>query len=205
MTPRPMRARHPAILAAAVEVTRERGLEHTSMNDVAERAGTNASSVLYWLASKPELLTIALTAAEESFYRELEAALAKLGSARERMVRLIEAATGWGDYEAALWIDLWSRALRDEEHAGVREQLDERWRRTISAVVAEGQQAGEFGRGDPDELGLLLGALMDGFAVQIALGDQTGTPERARDLCLRVAGRELDCELCAPERSPALR
>ncbi len=205
MTQSPLRARHPAILAAAVETIRERGLERTSVADVAERAGTNSSSVLYWLASKPELLTIALTAAEDSFYRELEADLAKLGTARERMVRLIEAATGWGDYEAALWIDLWSRALRDEELAGVREQLDERWRRTIAAVVSEGRRAGEFGRGDPDELGLLLGSLMDGFAVQIALGDKTGTPERARDLCLRVAGRELDCELCASERSPALR
>jgi AcrR family transcriptional regulator len=40
MTPRPLRARHPAILAAAVEVIRERGLEHTSVADVAERAET---------------------------------------------------------------------------------------------------------------------------------------------------------------------
>jgi AcrR family transcriptional regulator len=205
MTSRPLRARHPAILAAAVEVIRERGLERTSVADVAERAETTTSSVLYWFASKPELLTIALTAAEESFYRELEADLAKLGTARERMVRLIEAATGWGDYEAALWIDLWSRALRDDELAGVRQQLDERWRRTIAAIVAEGREAGEFGRVDPDEVGLLLGSLLDGFAVQIALGDPVGTAERARGLCLRVAGRELGCELCESEPSPALR
>jgi AcrR family transcriptional regulator len=205
MSARPLGARHPAILAAAVEVIRERGLERTSVADVAERAGTSPSSVLYWFASKPELLTIALTAAEESFYRELEADLAKLGSARERMVRLIEAATGWGDYEAALWIDLWSRALRDDEMAGLREQLDERWRRTIAAIVSEGQRTGEFGRANADELGLLLGSLMDGFALQIALGDKTGTAERARDLCLRVASRELNCELCASELSPALR
>ena len=201
----PLRARHPAILAAAVEVIRERGLERTSVADVAERADTTSSSVLYWFASKPELLTIALTAAEESFYRELEADLAKLGTSRERMLRLIEAATGWGDYEAALWIDLWSRALRDDELAGVRQQLDERWRRTIAAIVAEGRETGEFGRVDPDELGLLLGALLDGFAVQIALGDPAGTAERARELCLRVAGRELGCELCGSEPSPALR
>ena len=71
MSPRPLldRARHPAILAAAVQVIRERGLESTSVADVAERAGTSASTVLYWFASKGELLTIALTAAEESFYQ----------------------------------------------------------------------------------------------------------------------------------------
>ena len=95
--------------------------------------------------------------------------------------------------------------LRDEELAGVREQFDVRWRRTIAAIVREGQEAGEFGSVDPDELGLLLGCLLDGFAVQVALGDLEGTAERARELCLRVAGRELDCELWDSEHSVARR
>lgn len=187
--------RRPAILAAAAEVIRERGLENTRVVDVAERAGTSAPSVLYWFASKGELLTVALTAAEENFYQQLHASLAELGSARDRIVRLIESASGTGDYDAALWIDLWARALRDEEMAGIREQLDVRWRRTIAAIVKEGQEAGEFGPTDPDELALLLGSLLDGLSVQIALDDPAGTPERARELCLRLAGRELGCDL----------
>jgi AcrR family transcriptional regulator len=190
----------PAILAAAAEVIRERGLENTSVADVAERAGTSAPSVLYWFASKGELLPIALTAAEENFYQQLDASLAGLDSARDRLVRLIEFATGKGDYEATLWIELWAKALRDEELAGIREQFDLRWRRRIAAIVSEGQDSGEFGPGDPEEVGLLLGSLMDGFDVQIALGDREGTADRARDLCLRVAGRELGCDF-----SPALR
>jgi AcrR family transcriptional regulator len=197
MSPRPRldHVRRPAILAAAAEVIRERGLENTRVVDVAERAGTSAPSVLYWFASKGELLTVALTAAEENFYQQLHASLAELGSARDRIVRLIESASGTGDYDAALWIDLWARALRDEEMAGIREQLDLRWRRTIAAIVKEGQEAGEFGPTDPDELALLLGSLLDGLSVQIALDDPAGTPERARELCLRLAGRELGCDL----------
>jgi AcrR family transcriptional regulator len=197
MSPRPRldHVRRPAILAAAAEVIRERGLENTRVADVAERAGTSAPSVLYWFASKGELLTVALTAAEENFYEELDASLAELGSARERIVRLIESASGTGDYDATLWIDLWAKALRDEELAGIRLQLDTRWRETIAAIVRAGQEAGEFGPTDPDELALLLGSLLDGFSVQIALGDPAGTPERARELCLRLAGRELGCDL----------
>jgi AcrR family transcriptional regulator len=199
MSPRPRldHVRRPAILAAAAEVIRERGLENTRVVDVAERAGTSAPSVLYWFASKGELLTVALTAAEENFYQQLHASLAELGSARARLVRLIESATGTGDYDAALWIDLWAKAMRDEELAGIREQLDLRWRRTIATIVREGQDAGEFGRTDPDELALLLGSLLDGLSVQIALGDPDGTPERARELSLRLAGRELGCDLTA--------
>ena len=199
MSPRPRldHVRRPAILAAAAEVIRERGLENTRVVDVAERAGTSAPAVLYWFASKGELLTVALTAAEENFYEQLDTSLAALGSGRERLVRLIESASGTGDYDATLWIDLWAKALRDEELAGIREQLDSRWRETIAAIVRDGQAAGEFGATDPDELALLLGSLLDGFSVQIALGDPDGTPERARELCLRLAGRELDCDLTA--------
>jgi AcrR family transcriptional regulator len=197
MSPRPRldHVRRPAILAAAAEVIRERGLENTRVVDVAERAGTSAPSVLYWFASKGELLTVALTAAEENFYEQLEARLAQLGSARDRLVALIESASGTGDYDAALWMELWAKALRDEELAGIREQLDERWRGTIAGIVREGQEAGEFGPTDPDQLALLLGSLLDGFAVQIALGDGAGTPERARELSLRLAGAELGCDL----------
>lgn len=199
MSPRPRldHIRRPAILAAAAEVIRERGLENTRVADVAERAGTSAPSVLYWFASKSELLTVALTAAEENFYQQLEASLADLGTACERIVRLIESASGTGDYDATLWIDLWARALRDEELAAIREQLDLRWRRTIAAIVREGQEAGEFGPTDPDELALLLASLLDGLAVQIALGDTDGTSERAREICLRLVGRELGCDLTA--------
>jgi AcrR family transcriptional regulator len=199
MSPRPRldHIRRPAILAAAAEVIRERGLENTRVADVAERAGTSAPSVLYWFASKSELLTVALTAAEENFYQQLDASLADLGTARERIVRLIESASGTGDYDATLWIDLWAKALRDEELAAIREQLDLRWRRTIAAIVSEGQEAGEFGPTDPDELALLLASLLDGLAVQIALGDPEGTSERAREICLRLVGRELGCDLTA--------
>jgi AcrR family transcriptional regulator len=199
MSPRPRldHVRRPAILAAAAEVIRERGLSDTRVVDVAERAGTSAPAVLYWFASKGELLSVALTAAEENFYQQLDERLAELDSARDRMVALIESATGTGDYDAALWMDLWAKALRDEDLAGIREQLDERWRGTIAAIVRDGQEGGEFGPTDPDQLALLLASLLDGFAVQIALGDSVGTPDRAREIALRLAGSELGCDLIA--------
>ena len=197
MSPRPRLAdeRRPAILAAAAEVIRERGLEHARVADVAERVGTSAPAVLYWFASKGELLNEALTTAEERFYEELSGELAGLGSARERLVRVIESWSGDGDYDSALWIELWSRALRDEQLAATRAELDGRWRRMLAAVIREGQEAGEFGPADADDVGLLLCSLLDGLMVQITLADAEVPPERARDLCLALAGRELDCEL----------
>ena len=66
--------------------------------------------MLYWFASKGELLKEALTAAEESFYEELDTELEpRSAAARERLVRLIESASDTGDYDATLWIELWAR------------------------------------------------------------------------------------------------
>jgi AcrR family transcriptional regulator len=197
MSPRPRldHVRRPEILAAAAEVIRERGLENARVVDVAQAAGTSAPSVLYWFSSKAELLKEALTSAEERFYAELAEDLGRIDSARERLVHIVESGAGDGDYDAALWMELWAKALRDEGLAETRAELDGRWRGTIATVVREGQQSGEFGPKDPDEFAVLMASLLDGLAVQIALEDAQVTSERVRDLALKLAERELGCEL----------
>jgi len=201
MSPRPRldHVRRPALLAAAAAVIRERGLENVRVSDVAERADTSAASVLYYFASKAELLKEALTSAEEDYYEELDGDLAGLDSARDRLVRIVAGGAADGDYDSALWMELWARALRDPDLAATRAELDDRWRRTIAEVVAYGQDRGEFGPADPETFALVLGALLDGLAVQIALNDSQVTAGRARELGLAFAERELQCELRSME------
>ena len=197
MSPRPRldHVRRPELLAAAAAVIRERGLENARVVDVADEAGTSAPSVLYYFASKAELLKEALTSAEEGFYEELEIELSGIEGARERMLRIVHYGAGEGDYDAALWMELWARALRDPELAATRAELDGRWRRTIADVVRYGQERGEFGPADPEEFAVLLASLLDGLAVQIALRDMEVTPDRVRELAVKLAERELGCEL----------
>jgi AcrR family transcriptional regulator len=197
MSPRPRldHVRRPELLAAAAAVIRQRGLENARVADVADAAGTSAPSVLYYFASKAELLKEALTSAEERFYEDLALELEEIESAGERLLRIVETGAGEGDYDAALWMELWARALRDGELAATRAELDGRWRRTIAEVVRYGQERREFGPADPEEFAVLLASLLDGLAVQIALRDMEVTPERVRELALKLAERELGCEL----------
>ncbi len=174
---------------------RQRGLENARVADVAEQAGTSAPSVLYYFASKAELLKEALTSAEERFYEDLARELERIDSPRERIVHIIHSAAGEGDYDAALWMELWARALRDPELAATRAELDGRWRRSIADAVRYGQERGEFGATDPEEFAVVLASLLDGLAVQIALRDMEVTPDRVRELALKRAERELGCEL----------
>ena len=197
MSPRPRldHVRRPELLAAAASVIRQRGLEHARVADIADGGRDERASVLYYFASKAELLKEALTSAEERFYEDLALELEGIESARERLLRIVASSAGEGDYDAALWMELWARALRDPELAATRAELDGRWRRTIAEVVRYGQERGEFGAADPEEFAVLLASLLDGLSVQIALRDKEVTPDRVRELALKLAERELGGEL----------
>jgi AcrR family transcriptional regulator len=196
MSPRPTtgHVRRPAILKAAAEVIAERGVIGTRIADVAERAGTSAPGVLYWFASKDELLTEALSAADDRFYLQLGDELERLDGARARLARIVELWPADGDDETVLWMELWVRALRDPVVNVARERLDRRWRTAIADVVRDGQAAGEFAHIDPVEFALTLGALMDGFAIQLALRDPAVTPARVREHCMTLVEERLGTE-----------
>jgi AcrR family transcriptional regulator len=196
MSPRPTtgHVRRPAILKAAAEVIAERGVIGTRIADVAERADTSAPGVLYWFASKDELLTEALSSADDRFYAQLGDELAQLDGARARLARIVELWPAEGDDEAVLWMELWLRALRDPVVNAARERLDRRWRTAIADVVRDGQAAGDFARVDPVEFALTLGALMDGFAIQLALRDPAVTPARVREHCMALVQERLGME-----------
>ena len=193
MSPRPSTAhlRRPAILTAAAEVISERGVQNTRISDVAERAGTSAPGVLYWFPTKDELLVEALQFADDRFYEGLTEELGRLETATARLDRLIELWPAEGDGETVLWMELWVRALRDPELAKTRERLDRRWREAIADIVRDGQASGEFGPADADDVALLLGAVMDGFAIQLALGDPAVTADTVRRHCLGLAATQL--------------
>jgi hypothetical protein len=91
-------------------------------------------------------------------------------------------------------MELWVRALRDPAVNAARQRLDARWRAVIADVVREGQAAGEFLPVDPDGFAMALGALMDGFAIQLALHDPAVTPARVREHCMALVHERLGLE-----------
>ncbi|HEY2053887.1 MAG TPA: TetR/AcrR family transcriptional regulator [Solirubrobacterales bacterium] len=196
MSPRPSidHIRRPQILAAAAEVIAERGVAATRIADVAERSGVSPPAVLYWFDSKEKLLAEALTADDDRFYEELGERLDEAATPAERMVALIETAAGDGDF--ALWMELWTWALRDAELRAARERFDSRWRAAIEAVVTEGVAAGEFGAAvDPAQAALAIAALIDGLTVQAALGDPEVSVPRLTETVLASAEKLLEAEL----------
>jgi AcrR family transcriptional regulator len=203
---KPPRDRQLQILDAAVEIIAERGIAETRIADVAERAGASAALVIYYFSTKDRLLTEALTHAEDRFYLASWHELADLRGAPERLARLIELScpeAGEADHmgDWTLWIELWSRALRDDEAGRKRAALDRRWRATIADIVREGQRAGEFNDDiEPDAFAIQLAALIDGIALQIVMRDRDVSTSRGRALCMGFATTALGSELAVKGR-----
>jgi len=200
VSPRPQidHIRKPQLLRAAADVIVERGLSSTRIADVAERAGTSPPAVLYWFRSKDELLAEALTVDEEHFYVEMRERVHLLERPRDQLQFMIEASAE--EYDWTLWMELWARALRDPASRKARQRLDNRWREEIATVIRAGQEAGEFGAADADEVALLLASLLDGLAVQTTLNDPDVSRERMIRCALEMAESRLDCELGAAAR-----
>ena len=170
----------------------ERGVIGTRIADVAERAGTSAPGVLYWFATKDELLTEALAFADDRFYAELSDELAQLGG-RARAAGADRRAVARRGRRRDRAVDgaVGARAARPARSTAARERLDGRWRAAIADVVRDGQAAGEFGPVDPEGFALTLGALMDGFAIQLALRDPAVTPDTVREHCMALVEERL--------------
>jgi AcrR family transcriptional regulator len=181
------------LLEAAAGVIAERGIASTRIADVAERAGTSAPAVLYWFKSKDELLAEALTVDEERYYGRLTERMDALESPRDRLRLLLESSAE--EYDSRLWMEIWTRALRDRSARRARRRLDERWRTQIAGVIRDGQSAGEFGEADPDDVALVLASLIDGLAVQVTLGDPAVSPEGMLARALDIAERLLQADL----------
>src|SRR5690242_4867595 len=188
--------RREQMLRAALDVIVERGYAESRIADVADRAGTSPALVIYYFKTKDQLLTEAIRFSEDSWYeagtRRMEQIPTAAGKLEEIVAMCclpeadIEPGTSW-----VLWLDLWSQAARHPEVASVRQKFDERWRELICSLVVAGQEAGEFRPVEPAEFALLLSALLDGLAVQIALEDPAVSPARAFELAMGFAAAQL--------------
>ena len=191
--------RREQMLRAALEVISERGYPDTRIADVAERIGISPALVIYYFKTKDQLLTEAIRYSEDTWYADGQRRMSALPTAAARLEEIVamsclpeddpEPHSSW-----LLWLDFWAQAARNPEVAGVRQKSDERWREMISSLVLAGQEAGEFAPVDPAEFAICLSALLDGFAIQIALADPVVDPAAAFELSMHFVANQLGFE-----------
>lgn len=78
-----------SLLQVAVKVFNERGYDGTSMDDLSKKLGITKSAIYYHVASKDELLQLAVDRALDGLFAAAEEAMDKEGRAVERLEHLI--------------------------------------------------------------------------------------------------------------------
>ena len=192
--------RRPQILAAAVELVRDKGLSDIRISDVARRAGMSPASVVYYFGTKDQLFAEAIAEADDAFYAGVVPELEELPSALERLACLIvrSSTSDW-----LLWMDLWIYSRRHPDTAPAQRRFHRRWRGALADVIHDGVQRGEWTVADVEGVAVRLSAITDGLAVHMVLGDPDHTSEQYVAMTLIAAALELGCNLEALKAAAA--
>ncbi|MEU9210340.1 TetR/AcrR family transcriptional regulator [Streptomyces sp. NPDC048415] len=161
------------VLAAAMNMIAERGLEKLTMAALGREVGMSSGHLLYYFRSKDELLLRTLEWSEGRLGAERGRLLAARGTARERLDAYVDlyVPDGHRDPHWTLWLEVWNRSQNADEDARERQvAIEGAWHRDLVALLAEGVSRGEFRTVDPDRFAARLRALLDGFSIHVAIG-----------------------------------
>ncbi|MFI7387060.1 TetR/AcrR family transcriptional regulator [Streptomyces sp. NPDC049813] len=153
----------------------ESGLERLTLAALGREVGMSSGHVAYHFGSKDELLLRTLEWSEGRLGEERRALLAREGSARERLDAYVAlyVPDGHRDPHWTLWLEVWNRsqnAAADTSARARQSAIERAWHRDLVALLAEGSSRGEFRPVDPDRFAARLRALLDGFAIHVAIG-----------------------------------
>ena len=161
------------VLAAAMDMIAERGLEKLTMAALGREVGMSSGHLLYYFRSKDELLLRTLEWSEGRLGAERGRLLTRPGSARERLEAYVGVYVpdGHRDPHWTLWLEVWNRSQNAAEDARERQAaIEGAWHRDLVALIAEGVSRGEFRPVDADRFAARLRALLDGFSIHVAIG-----------------------------------
>ncbi|MER7183719.1 TetR/AcrR family transcriptional regulator [Streptomyces hyaluromycini] len=163
------------VLAAAMTMIAERGLEKLTMAALGREVGMSSGHLLYYFHSKDELLLQALEWSEGRLGAERGRLLTRRGTARERLDAYVDlyVPDGHRDPHWTLWLEVWNRSQSAAADAVARDRqaaIEGAWHRDLVALLAEGISRGEFRPVDPDRCAARLRALLDGFSIHVAIG-----------------------------------
>ncbi|KDN73706.1 transcriptional regulator [Streptomyces olindensis] len=163
------------VLAAAMEMIAERGLEKLTMAALGRKVGMSSGHLLYYFGSKDELLLRTLEWSEGRLGAERGRLLTRAASARARLDAYVDlyVPDGHRDPHWTLWLEVWNRSQSAAADATARDRqaaIEGAWHRDLVALLAEGISRGEFRRVDPDRFAARLRALLDGFSIHVAIG-----------------------------------
>jgi len=192
------------IIAAALELFRQKGFADVSTRDLAEHAGLSRSHIYHYFGDWNELRREAFVHFADEQLEETAAHLADkppvealLGFIRDCLPAGKD--DGWG-----LWLDAWDEAMHDAELAQAYLSEIGRWQATLRGIIERGVEANVFRCASPERAARQLFALAMGYADDLLLAPSAEAVEVAVEEVVEVAEMVLGFELgdLGAERQP---
>lgn len=183
------------VLKAAVDLITEAGIDQVRVAEIARRANMSSGQVMYYFATKEQILLETLAWRDRQDLRRVRAALRQVTGAWrqiERYVDLYLPATP-ADPSWILWTEVWARGAHNREVSQLLEELLRPWREELAAIVAGGVRDGTFAgpRGTIDDFTLRFTAMLDGLAVLRLRQMHQPSRKRLTELAMTTAHAEL--------------
>ena len=184
--------RRDAIVVAALEVARRKGLAATTVRDVAAEMGTSSGLVHHYFESMDEVLAAAFArVAEADLQRSAEEIAAADGPVAALTAFFRTYAPADADWAFQLWLDAWAEAARRPAIQVTSRRLNLAWQSLLEETIRRGVAIGAFVAPDPGAAAWRILSLVDGLALQVvAHGTTIG-----RDDVERWAARAAELEL----------
>ena len=185
------------IIAAALELFREKGFADVSTRDLADHAGLSRSHIYHYFGDWNELRREAFVHFADEQLEEAGARLtdkppveALLGFIRECLPE--SANDGWG-----LWLDAWDEAMHDAELAQAYLSEISRWQGLLRGIIEKGVEAKVFRCASPERAARQIFALAMGYADDLLLQPSVEAFKTALGEVVVIAEKVLGFELDA--------
>jgi AcrR family transcriptional regulator len=171
------RIRWEDVAMTAAGQIRADGIARLDLDEIAATLSVGPDAIRYWFNDETELLLSIMQIRQRWFLDEAERRMARLDSHTEKLAALLELCVA--DHDVTYWIELWKLAVRNERARQARQELAGAYRDLFARLIRGGQRRGEFAMVPPDQVALVLVAMVVGLAVDVTVSDPESDHERA--------------------------
>jgi AcrR family transcriptional regulator len=173
---------------AARRTITERGLEATTLRDIAQEGGFTTGVVTHYFPDKQAVIVGAFLAASSEWLAATRAAIQAADAPELQLEALVgvalpDDATRRGEWR--LWSEMWTYAGRDPEFAAQLIETDALWELEIRGVLERTREAGAIRDIDVVVEARLLARLIDGLGLRAWLSGRW--PEARGELLAHLA------------------
>ncbi|HEU5348638.1 MAG TPA: TetR/AcrR family transcriptional regulator [Ktedonobacterales bacterium] len=160
------------IMDAALKIFAQKGLAATMISDIAAACGLSYGLIYHYFHDKEELYITLIERALQGTLHLTEEMAARPGTPWERL-RMLCGAMVEGARDTPEYFRIMLQAQLSETPSSVvhtlMNQYGERIWGSVTALIRDGQEAGEVAAGNPDELTYILSAAIQGLSLNLSL------------------------------------